>query len=132
MRCEALCAYAYLPPTPPLACSNPNPQELQQLLPCDEWTPHGFPAQGEAWVGDDSAWDLGVGDLGARLYLTGVEPDPLPGHVATVATRRDGPSSGWPGLNRSWISFEVGPEQADGAGNQPMTRWEVSDWDVLA
>ena len=107
--------------------SNPAPQELQQLLPCDEWTVHGFPRHGEGWVGDDTLWQLDVGGLGARVYLTGDEP--VAPALARNAAGVNGTASDWPGMRRSWISFEVGPEQSDGSGTA-MARWEVTEWDV--
>jgi hypothetical protein len=103
--------------------SNPNPQELLQLLPCEEWAPHGFPsAPGQGWVGDDRLWDLDVGTLGARLYLNGQNPTAPP----TLPTNA---VSSYPGWGRYWVSFEVGPEQMDASGTG-WVRWEVLEWDV--
>jgi hypothetical protein len=51
------CYYQHCPPSinGSAGCdsySNPNPQELQQLLPCAEWEPHGFPASAaDVWIG---------------------------------------------------------------------------------
>jgi len=107
--------------------SNPNPQEIIQLLPCSEWAPHGFPSvPGEGWVGDDRLWNLDVGALGARLYLFGANPNEAAGRSAAVAAGLPP----YPGWGRSWISFEVGPEQMDSSGTG-FVRWEVSEWDVL-
>lgn len=110
--------------------SNPNPQELLQLLPCSEWETHGFPSSlGEGWVGDARTWTLDVGGLGSRVFLSGTEPQPLPPRsAAAAALRADRASEGLPGVNRSWISFEIGPEQMDPGGG--FVRWEVEDWDV--
>ncbi len=50
-----------------------------------------------------------------------------------AAPFRRGPSAQsvapWPGLGRSWVSFEVGPEQLDGTA-EDVVRWEVTQWDV--
>ena len=98
--------------------SNPAPQELVQILPCDEWGVHGFPTKkGQGWVGDGRTWDLDVGALGARVYFSGQNPDEKQG-----------------GYSRQWISFEVGPEmtyQPTVDKKIPMQWWEVSKWDVL-
>jgi hypothetical protein len=117
--------------TSPSLTPHPPPRQLQQVLPCEEWAPHGFPSQpGQGWVGDDRLWQLDAGGLAARLFLTGTEPTPLPG---LAAHRPPAPGAqteaAWPGLGRSWVSFEVGPEQL-GLGPD-MVRWEVSEWDVL-
>lgn len=107
--------------------SNPNPQELQQVLPCAEWAPHGFPSvPGQGWVGDDRLWHLDAGGLAARLFLTGTEPA-LRGAPPMTAPGSQGVAA-WPGLGRTWVSFEVGPEQY-GLSSE-MVRWEVSEWDV--
>lgn len=111
--------------------SNPNTQEIMQLLPCAEWAAQGFPSKkGDAWVGDDRVWNMDVGALAARVYLSGAEPADVP----------DRAEKGWaplppldtlppyPGWTRSWVSFEVGPEQFDPAS--VIARWEVSHWDV--
>jgi hypothetical protein len=106
-------------------------QELQQLLPCAEWAPHGFPSvPGEGWLGDDRLWDLDVGGLGARLYLAGDEPSEQASPADVAATLRHMPveAAAWPGTARTWISFEVGPEQFQPATS--MLRWEVTEWDV--
>jgi hypothetical protein len=50
--------------------SNPQPQELVQLLPHPEWAVHGYPSKkGEGWVGDPRTWVLDVGALSNRLYF---------------------------------------------------------------
>lgn len=48
--------------------SNPNPQEIMQVLPCAEWAGTGFPTRkGQGWVGDARMWTLDVGALQRRL-----------------------------------------------------------------
>jgi hypothetical protein len=111
--------------------SNPAQQELQQLLPCSEWAIHGFPSSpGEGWAGNASTWTLDVGALGARLYFSGTEPADLPDRAsrgfAPLPPADQLPP--YPGWNRSWISFEIGPEQSDPGFR--LMRWETSAWDV--
>lgn len=107
--------------------SNPVPQEIIQLLPCSEWAPHGFPSTpGQGWVGDDRLWQLDVGTLGARLYLFGDNPNA----AAAAASAAAAGLPPYPGWGRSWVSFEIGPEQMDSSGTG-LVRWEVSEWDVL-
>lgn len=109
--------------------SNPNPQELVQMLPCSEWGLHGFPTEpGVGWIGDARLWKLDVGGLAARVFLQGKEPVP-PGAAAGAAIATPANiANHFPGLNRSWISFELGPESPAG---HSMVRWEVQDVDVL-
>ena len=58
--------------------SNPQPQELQQLLPHPEWAVHGYPSKrGEGWVGDARTWELNVGALSSRLYFYQVHLFPI-------------------------------------------------------
>ncbi|KAJ7541420.1 hypothetical protein O6H91_10G058800 [Diphasiastrum complanatum] len=91
--------------------SNPQPQELMQLLPHPEWAVHGYPAQkGEGWIGDPRTWELDVGALSNRLYFY---QDP-----------------GTPAAERVWPSIDVGTEIY--ISNQDETaEWTVSDFDVL-
>ncbi|XP_076890206.1 uncharacterized protein LOC143541210 [Bidens hawaiensis] len=50
--------------------SNPQAQELVQLLPHPIWAEYGFPTkQGDGWVGDARTWELDVGGLSSRLYF---------------------------------------------------------------
>ena len=50
--------------------SNPQAQELVQILPHPEWAVHGYPEkQGDGWVGDSRTWVLDVGALSSRLYF---------------------------------------------------------------
>ncbi|KAH8951105.1 hypothetical protein BDL97_09G008900 [Sphagnum fallax] len=91
--------------------SNPQPQELVQLLPHPEWAVHGYPSKkGEGWVGDPRTWVLDVGALSNRLYFyqdPGTEP-----------------------ATRAWPSIDVGTEVYESA--LPYTaEWTVSDFDVL-
>lgn len=50
--------------------SNPQAQELVQLLPHPIWAEYGYPTkQGDGWIGDARTWELDVGGLSSRLYF---------------------------------------------------------------
>lgn len=50
--------------------SNPQAQEIVQLLPHPIWAEYGYPTKkGHGWVGDARTWDLHVGGLSSRLYF---------------------------------------------------------------
>lgn len=50
--------------------SNPQAQELVQILPHPIWAEYGYPTkQGEGWIGDPRTWELDVGGLSSRLYF---------------------------------------------------------------
>ena len=113
--------------------SNPNPQELMQLLPCSQWGRHGFPSHpGQGWLGDTRHWVLDVGALGAQVYLGGKEPHPVDKNAVSTSRRVTALPKGYPGVNRSWISFEIGPEQMSAASSPDgsLVLWEVEGWDV--
>eukprot|EP00249_Psilotum_nudum_P000872 c13029_g1_i1 orf=248-1840(+) len=91
--------------------SNPEPQELVQLLPHPEWAVHGYPAtKGEGWINDPRTWQLDVGALSSRLYFY---QDP-----------------GTPPARRMWPSVDVGTEIFISEQKQ-TAEWTVSDFDVL-
>eukprot|EP01018_Ginkgo_biloba_P023634 Gb_22038 [translate_table: standard] len=91
--------------------SNPQPQELVQLLPHPEWAIHGYPAQkGEGWIGDPRTWELDVGALSSRLYFY-QDPGTTP-------------------AKRLWSSIDVGTEVYISAKDE-IAEWTVSDFDVL-
>ncbi|XP_030513032.1 uncharacterized protein LOC115727046 [Rhodamnia argentea] len=91
--------------------SNPQAQELVQLLPHSEWAIHGYPEkQGDGWVGDSRTWELDVGALSSRLYFyqdPGTEP-----------------------AKRVWSSIDVGTEIYV-SRSRVTAEWSVSDFDVL-
>ncbi|KAA8546210.1 hypothetical protein F0562_003051 [Nyssa sinensis] len=91
--------------------SNPQAQELVQILPHPEWAVHGYPEKkGDGWVGDSRAWELDVGALSSRLYFY-QDPGTIP-------------------AKRVWFSINVGTEiyvSSQGA----TAEWTVSDFDVL-
>ncbi|KAH9725302.1 hypothetical protein KPL70_007818 [Citrus sinensis] len=91
--------------------SNPQAQELVQILPHPEWAVHGYPEkQGDGWVGDARTWVLDAGALSNRLYFY---QDP--------GTER---------ARRVWTSLNVGTE-IYGSQNGETAEWTVSDFDVL-
>ena len=109
--------------------SNPGPQELAMLLPCDEWSEHGFPSTPGAPVGTSVLLDVGA--LGARVALSGAEPRDM-GPAAREAR-------GWaplpdlstlppyPGWSRAWNGFDFGQEQP----SPGLVRYEWTNIDVL-
>ena len=97
------------------AYSNPNPQELVQILPCSEWTQWGFPAPGQGWVGDARDWSLDAGGLvNTHLYFFRTNTS-----AAAMAEQ--------PTVTR-WVSLEVGPEVFQ--ANQE-TLFHISAWDIV-
>lgn len=50
--------------------SNPQPQEILQILPHPVWGDYGYPTKlGEGWIGDSRTWKLDVGRLSHSLYF---------------------------------------------------------------
>lgn len=91
--------------------SNPQAQELVQLLPHPAWAEYGYPTkQGDGWIGDGQTWELDVGGLSSRLYFY---QDP-----ATSPARR------------IWPSVDVGTEIFV-SDEDEMAEWTLSDFDVL-
>lgn len=91
--------------------SNPQSQELVQILPHPEWAVHGYPAKkGDGWIGDSRTWELEVGALSSRLYFY---QDP-----GTKPTKR------------VWTSINVGTEIYVSSKGE-TAEWTVSDFDVL-
>ncbi|GFQ00597.1 hypothetical protein PHJA_002203600 [Phtheirospermum japonicum] len=91
--------------------SNPQAQELVQILPHPEWAVHGYPAaHGVGWENGPRTWDLDTGALSSRLYFY---QDP-----------------GTPPAKRVWRSINCGTEMYFGAPGK-TAQWSVSDFDVL-
>ncbi|XP_022149996.1 uncharacterized protein LOC111018276 isoform X2 [Momordica charantia] len=91
--------------------SNPQAQELVQILPHPEWAVHGYPKkQGDGWIGDPRTWELDVGALSNRLYFY-QDPGTKP-------------------ARRVWKSINVGAEIYISEGGV-TAEWSVSDFDVL-
>lgn len=91
--------------------SNPQAQELVQILPHPEWAVHGYPKnKGDGWIGDPRTWELDVGSLSSRLYFY-QDPGTKP-------------------ARRIWSSINVGTEIY--VSSTGMTaEWDVSDFDIL-
>ncbi|KAJ3694464.1 hypothetical protein LUZ60_009944 [Juncus effusus] len=90
--------------------SNPQPQEILQILPHPVWGEYGYPTKkGDGWVGDPRTWELDVGGLSDNLYFY---QDP-----------------GSERARRRWTSLDVGTEIyiSDGA----EAEWILKDFDVL-
>ena len=50
--------------------SNPQPQEILQILPHPVWGEYGYPTEkGQGWIGDPTTWELDVGRLSQSLYF---------------------------------------------------------------
>ncbi|KAK6803943.1 hypothetical protein RDI58_001727 [Solanum bulbocastanum] len=91
--------------------SNPQAQELLQLLPHPIWADYGYPTkQGDGWVGDGRTWELDVGGLSSRLYFY-QDRGTLP-------------------ARRIWTSLDVGTEIFV-SDKDEVAEWTLSDFDVL-
>nr|XP_043636653.1 uncharacterized protein LOC122607694 [Erigeron canadensis] len=91
--------------------SNPQAQEIVQLLPHPIWAEYGYPTkQGDGWVGDARTWELDVGSLASRLYFY---QDP-----------------GTKAAKRVWTSLDVGTEIFV-SDKDEEAEWTVSDFDVI-
>ncbi|KAK7827219.1 uncharacterized protein LOC112005058 [Quercus suber] len=91
--------------------SNPQAQEIVQLLPHPIWTEYGYPIkQGDGWVGDARTWELDVGGLSSRLYFY-QDPDSRP-------------------ARRIWTSLDVGTEIFV-SDKDEIAEWTLSDFDVI-
>ncbi|KAJ8748650.1 hypothetical protein K2173_008095 [Erythroxylum novogranatense] len=91
--------------------SNPQAQELVQLLPHPIWQEYGYPTkQGDGWVGDPRTWELDVGELSSRLYFY---QDP-----GTTPARR------------IWASIDMGTEIFV-SDKDEEAEWTLSDFDVI-
>ncbi|KAL0360010.1 UNVERIFIED_CONTAM: hypothetical protein Sradi_3685500 [Sesamum radiatum] len=91
--------------------SNPQAQELVQILPHPEWAVHGYPERkGDGWIGDPRTWELDTGALSSRLYFY-QDPGSKP-------------------AKRVWSSINVGTEIYV-SPNGATAEWTVSDFDVL-
>ncbi|KAH6759474.1 hypothetical protein C2S51_019709 [Perilla frutescens var. frutescens] len=99
--------------TPNTMCdpySNPQAQEILQILPHPVWGDYGYPARkGEGWIGDPRTWELDVGRLSASLYFY-----QDPGTAPAI---------------RQWTSIDLGTEIFKDP-NQ-VAEWTVSDFDIV-
>ncbi|XP_051123525.1 uncharacterized protein LOC127246296 [Andrographis paniculata] len=91
--------------------SNPQAQELVQILPHPEWAVHGYPERkGDGWIGDPRSWELDAGALSSRLYFY-QDPGSKP-------------------ARRVWTSINVGAEIYISPSGV-TAEWTLSDFDVL-
>ncbi|KAF6172240.1 hypothetical protein GIB67_024862 [Kingdonia uniflora] len=91
--------------------SNPQAQELVQLLPHPIWARYGYPTKpGDGWVGDPRTWELDVGRLSSRLYFY-QDPGTSP-------------------AKRIWTSIDMGTEVFV-SDKDEMAEWTLSDFDVI-
>ncbi|WCJ22619.1 hypothetical protein M5689_004700 [Euphorbia peplus] len=91
--------------------SNPQAQELLQLLPHPIWGEYGYPTkQGDGWVGDARTWELNVGGLASRLYFY-QDPGTKP-------------------ARRIWTSMDSGTEIFV-SDQDEVAEWNLSDFDVV-
>ncbi|KAL6544885.1 hypothetical protein OROMI_023747 [Orobanche minor] len=99
--------------TPNVACdpySNPQPQEILQILPHPVWGDYGYPTRkGEGWIGYPTTWKLDVGRLSQSLYFY-QDPGTVP-------------------AKRQWSSIDLGTEIYKDPDQ--MAEWTVSGFDVL-
>lgn len=99
--------------SPNIVCdpySNPQPQEILQILPHPVWGDYGYPTRkGDGWIGDPRTWELDVGRLSQSLYFY---QDP-----------------GTPPARRQWTSVDLGTEIYKDP-NQ-VAEWTVSDFNIL-
>ncbi|CAN4082186.1 unnamed protein product [Withania somnifera] len=62
--------YIEQPSVPCDPYSNPQPQEISQILPHPVWGDYGYPTKkGQGWIGDQRTWELDVGRLSQSLYF---------------------------------------------------------------
>ncbi|KAK0580015.1 hypothetical protein LWI29_035051 [Acer saccharum] len=90
--------------------SNPQPQEIMQILPNPVWGEFGYPTTpGEGWIGDPRTWELDVGRLSQSLYFY-QDPGTTP-------------------VRRKWMSIDLGTEIFKDPDQ--VAEWTVSDFDIL-
>ncbi|KAL5732152.1 hypothetical protein ACHQM5_004804 [Ranunculus cassubicifolius] len=90
--------------------SNPQPQEILQILPHPVWGEYGYPTEkGQGWIGDPRSWELDVGGLSDSLYFY---QDP-----GTTPARRQ------------WMSIDLGTEVYHDSDS--LSEWKVSDFDII-
>ncbi|XP_052201245.1 uncharacterized protein LOC127807445 isoform X1 [Diospyros lotus] len=90
--------------------SNPQPQEILQILPHPAWGDYGYPTEkGEGWIGNPTTWELDVGRLSQSLYFY-QDPGTLP-------------------ARRQWTSVNLGTEIYKDPDQ--VAEWTVSDFDIF-
>ncbi|XP_021850000.2 uncharacterized protein [Spinacia oleracea] len=90
--------------------SNPQPQEILQILPHPVWGEYGYPTKkGEGWIGNPKTWLLHVGRLSQTLYFY-QDPGTKP-------------------IKRRWTSIDLGVEVY--RDPDQVIEWTVTDFDIL-
>ncbi|KAL9236859.1 hypothetical protein vseg_011481 [Gypsophila vaccaria] len=90
--------------------SNPQAQEIVQILPHPVWGEYGYPTiKGQGWVGDPKTWLLDVGRMSQNLYFY-QDPGTTP-------------------IKRKWSSIDLGVEVYRDTGQ--VIEWTVSDFDII-
>ncbi|PIA42106.1 hypothetical protein AQUCO_02100160v1 [Aquilegia coerulea] len=90
--------------------SNPQPQEILQILPHPVWGAYGYPTKkGQGWIGDPRTWELDVGGLSQSLYFY-QDPGTRP-------------------AKRRWMSIDIGSEVYK--GGETVVEWTVSNFDII-
>lgn len=124
--------------------SNPQAQELVQLLPHPIWADYGYPnKQGDGWVGDARTWELDVGGLSSRLYFYQVSKLQVKESVIYISivpyilrfvrnlhTRLPMQDPGTTPARRIWTSLDVGTEIFV-SNKDEVAEWTLSDFDVI-
>ncbi|XP_042481539.1 uncharacterized protein LOC122061994 [Macadamia integrifolia] len=91
--------------------SNPQPQEILQILPHPVWGEYGYPTKkGQGWIGDARTWELDVGRLSQSLYFY-QDPSTKP-------------------VKRTWPSIDLGTEIYISKTDE-VAEWTVSDYDII-
>ncbi|KAK9706836.1 hypothetical protein RND81_07G155300 [Saponaria officinalis] len=102
--------YSEYPNHPCDPYSNPQPQEILQIVPHPVWGEYGYPTKkGEGWIGDPKTWLLDVGRMSQNLYFyqdPGTEP-----------------------IKRKWSSIDLGVEVY--RDPDQVVEWSVSDFDII-
>ncbi|KAK9696867.1 hypothetical protein RND81_08G002300 [Saponaria officinalis] len=90
--------------------SNPQAQEIVQILPHRVWGEYGYPTvKGQGWIGDPRTWLLDVGRLSQNLYFY-QDPGTTP-------------------IKRKWSSIDLGVEVY--RDPRQLVEWTVSDFDII-
>lgn len=126
--------------------SNPQAQELVQLLPHPIWAEYGYPTkQGDGWVGSRMTdWDLDAGGLSSRLYFYQVHSEVL-SHLLSCGLVNDQilihifqsfsstnklQDPGSTPARRIWTSVDVGTEIFV-SNQEEVAEWALSEFDVI-
>lgn len=123
--------------------SNPQAQEILQILPHPIWGEYGYPTKkGDGWIGDPRTWELDVGRLSQALYfyqvhsLVFLQRWPLVWDAAKLGiayyfigvfdVMQD---PGTTPVERHWTSIDLGTEIY--ISSDQVAEWIVSDFDIV-